>query len=169
MQLVHYPEPILLRNISPSENKCYYEKSNIKARRMMVADMFRIMDMHQGAGLAAPQVGLNIRMFVWKQNEFGQAIWNPTLSCVSGSSESIEGCLSLPKVSVTLNRATSSIISGFGLNGRSLRIIGDATTTRIWQHEIDHLDGKLIIDNMSHADGISNRDALQTLLKKASA
>lgn len=166
VQLIYYPNPILLIPLIPCELEIDdYSKKNIKKRMSLAIDMFYTMDQNKGAGLAAPQVGLKIRMFTWKHNGFNQAIWNPSLSYISGNIESIEGCLSLPNVIVTLQRATSSILSGIGLNGKRLRFIGNTITTRIWQHEIDHLDGKLIIDNMSREDVTSNRDALRTLLK----
>jgi len=163
MQLVRYPAPGLLKLCVDlgSEDE--------KERRMLASEMFSIMNASGGVGLAAPQVGLNTRMFVWNQNGFGQAIWNPVLSCLSGCMESTEGCLSLPKVNVTLQRATSSIMTGEGINGKPLKILGDATTTRIWQHEVDHLDGILIIDDMSLDDRNTNRDALRTLLKNTVA
>jgi len=124
------------------------------------------MTENKGVGLAATQVGLKIRMFVWKQYGVNRAIWNPTLSQTKGSMESIEGCLSLPKVSVTLQRATSCVLRGTGVDGLQFELRGTEDTTRIWQHEIDHLDGKLIIDNMNRNETISNKKALKRLRKK---
>lgn len=181
MQLIYYPNNLLLEKCHPvkevdyrgsnidAEKYLYYydtsfKKKIIEDRVRLATKMWKIMRKNRGAGLAAPQVGLNIRMFVWKHNE-EHAIWNPTISCLSGSSESVEGCLSLPKVAVKMQRETSSVLTGTDINGKPLRLIGDINTTRIWLHEIDHLDGKLIIDNMSHEDNINNRDALRTLLK----
>jgi peptide deformylase len=159
MRLIYYPNPKLLVKCieAPTESP--------KDRARLVSKMWKIMRKNHGAGLAATQVGLNIRMFVWKQNEQDQAIWNPVLSCISGKIESREGCLSIPGVNVTIQRATSSILDGTGINGRPLKFIGDAITTRIWQHEIDHLNGKLIIDNMNLDDGNANKNVLRTLLK----
>lgn len=163
MHLIYYPDSKLLTT-------CIEAPPQLPAiRAQLAADMWKIMRTDNGIGLAANQVGLDIRMFVWKHNGQDQAIWNPVLSCISGCTESTEGCLSLPKVNVIIRRATSSILSGQGLNGRPLRFIGDAITTRIWQHEIDHLDGKLIIDNMSREDTLVNRDALRTILNNTVA
>lgn len=167
MQLIYYPNPILSSQCEPVPDSGADQK---RKRRLELANkMWTIMNKHGGVGLSAPQVGLNIRLFMWNQHSgkqlYNQAIWNPVLSCVSGLSQSIEGCLSLPKINVTIQRATSSILTGTGFNGRPLRFIGDAITTRIWQHEINHLDGKLIIDNMSPEDYETNRDALSILLK----
>ena len=146
MQLVYYPDPRLLVRCLE-----YYSsiKESIKKRRMMRSEMFRVMEKYNGAGLAAPQVGMNVRMFAWKENGICQIIWNPVLKSVVGQQNSIEGCLSLPGVVVTMIRGTSSILTGIGINNLPLQFIGDAHSTRIWQHEIDHLDGKLIIDIVS--------------------
>lgn len=158
MQLIVYPDPVLLRKCLPAT------KNKDKNRAKLAAKMWRIMYEHNGIGLAAPQVGLSIRMFVWVQNGSPQAIWNPKLSAVSGSANSMEGCLSLPKFNVTVKRATTSILNGEGINGRQLRFIGNVNTTRVWQHEIDHLDGKLLVHNMDYDDLIKNQDALKELL-----
>lgn len=171
MQLIYYPNPILFKQcIAIPDSR---RDQTPKNRLAITTVMWHIMHKNHGVGLASPQVGLNIRMFVWNsrggQIYHNQAIWNPILNCVSGCVESTEGCLSLPKVNVTLQRATSSILTGTGFDGEPLRFIGDSIMTRIWQHEIDHLDGKLIIDNMSLEDRSKNRDALRTLLKNSVA
>lgn len=163
MRLVYYPDPRLLRVCSEAPIQKQKERARIAAK------MWTVMRKKRGVGLAAPQVGLDIRMFVFKNKEYDQAIWNPVLSCVSGKKEAIEGCLSLPNIQVVVQRATSSILTGQGLNGLQLQFIGDPTMTRIWQHEIDHLDGKLIIDNMSPEETFSNKDALHLLLKTTKA
>lgn len=163
MQLVYYPHPILLETCI----KAHIQPT--KERAAITAIMWKIMRDNNGIGLAANQVGLNIRMFAWLENEYPQIIWNPILNCVSGMSEEQEGCLSLPEIQVTIQRATSSILSGEGINGLPLRYVGTQITTRIWQHEIDHLNGKLIIDDMNSNETISNKKALKKLLKKAVA
>jgi len=160
MRLIYYPDPILFMKCPVSDP---FDKKDIKKRREFVSDMLRLMKKNNGEGLAAPQVGLNIRMFIWKDSGFGQAIWNPILNSVSGSVQSKEGCLSLPGITVTLERAESSILRGIGLNGRPLLFLGTPTTTKVWQHEIDHLDGKLIIDNMNIDDTLSNEKAIKHL------
>lgn len=163
MQLVHYPDPRLL--VICKHNNF----TTIEERRTIAYKMFKIMNDNKGVGLAAPQVGLNIRMFVWNHNGYGQSIWNPILDCLSGEMVSKEGCLSIPEVNVTIQRAISSILLGEGINGKKLKFIGGKNTTRIWQHEIDHLDGKLIIDNMNRGDTIINKEALRELLKNTVA
>jgi peptide deformylase len=162
MQLVYYPDPILLTKCPISDP---LDKKDTKNRRKLISGMLQLMREHNGVGLAAPQVGLKTRMFVWIDSGFGQAIWNPVLNSLSGSMKSTEGCLSLPGVTVTLERATSCVLRGIGLNGRPLQFLGTPETTRVWQHEIDHLDGKLIIDNMTEEETRANKGTLKQLIK----
>ena len=162
LKLIYYPDPILLVRCQEYDSST---KESIKKRRMMRSEMFRVMERHGGAGLAAPQVGMNVRMFAWKENGICQIIWNPVLKSVSGQQNSTEGCLSIPGATVTMIRGTSSILTGIGINNLPLQFIGDAHATRIWQHEIDHLDGKLIIDNMTKEETSENKGTLRRLLK----
>lgn len=163
MQLVYYPDLRLLKVCSQAP----LETSEKRAK--LAVKMWKIMRKKRGVGLAAPQVGLDIRMFVWRDSGGeNHAIWNPTLSYLSGSVESTEGCLSLPQISVTMDRATSCVMSGEDILGSRISFFGEISTVRIWQHEIDHLDGKLIVDNMNREDTLSNKVALRTLLGKTS-
>lgn len=161
MQLIYYPNPIL-------STPCLENNSiSLKDRRILTAKMFKIMNNNNGVGLAAPQVGLNIRMFVWNRNGCDHVIWNPVFSWISKNYiESIEGCLSLPGVSVNIKRAVSSAITGINLKCRPIRFEGNSIETQIWQHEIEHLDGKLITDNMSSEESIVNKNALDILFEK---
>jgi peptide deformylase len=166
MQLVYYPDPILLTECTQVDSS---QKESLKTRRIFRSEMYRVMNKHGGCGLAAPQVGLNRRIFVWKENGFDQIIWNPVLKCISGKIESIEGCLSLPGVAVKMIRNTSCIMTGIGINNLPIQFIGNASNTKIWQHEIDHLDGKLILDWMSREETSSNKGTLRRLLKNFEA
>lgn len=160
LKLVYYPDPRLLNVCKEAHSQSMKDRANI------IAGMWAIMK-NNGVGLAANQVGLNMRMFIWNEQGNPQGIWNPILSCVSGSAFEKEGCLSIPKVNVTMERGTSSVLNGEGMNGLPLQFIGGLLLTRIWQHEIDHLDGKLIIDNMNNNETIANKKVLKRLLKNA--
>ena len=162
LKLVKYPDPRILVRCLKYDSSI---KDNIKKRRMLRSEMFRVLERHGGVGLAAPQVGMNVRMFVWLDKGICQIIWNPVLEAVSGHQELEEGCLSIPGVSIKMKRGTSSILKGIGINNLPLKFIGDALPTRIWQHEIDHLDGKLIIDNMTKEETGENKGTLRRLLK----
>lgn len=162
MQLVYYPSPILTIECQPMPES---HKESLKTKRVLRSEMYRIMNKYGGVGLAAPQIGLNRRVFVWKENGFDQIVWNPVLKSVSGRKEAVEGCLSLPGVQVKMVRGTSCIMTGIGINNMPIQFIGNELTTRIWQHEIDHLNGKLIIDGMDKDDTLSNKGTLRRLLK----
>lgn len=116
MQLVYYPSPILLEQCQPVPNSGKGQRP--KDRPALANMMWNIMKEKRGVGLAAPQVGLKIRMFVWEQYGTNFAIWNPIVCNVSGISKSIEGCLSLPGITVTKERSIKSQIFGTGINGQ---------------------------------------------------
>jgi len=101
-----------------------------------------------GLGLAAPQIGITRRVFVWKNQDDTGALANPRLLESSGEIESEEGCLSLPGLSFPVRRAQWVRIEG--LDESDQRVVIEATdlTARIFQHEIDHLDGVLFIDHL---------------------
>ena len=164
MKLQLYPAPVLLQkcNIIPLSKK---ERSTLRA---IIQEMYYIMRKYGGVGLAAPQIGISSRLFVW--NHTGKpsdncAIINPILLDCNGQQQHDEQCISLPGVTVSMKRATSSKLIGLAPNGIAVEYIGDELLTRIWSHEIDHLDGKLIIDSMTHAEHQANKTALQKLLK----
>ncbi|MEE9574067.1 MAG: peptide deformylase, partial [Candidatus Neomarinimicrobiota bacterium] len=116
MQLVYYPSPILFEQCQPVPNS---GKGQRRKDRLALANMmWDVMEKNRGVGLAAPQVGLNIRMFVWKQYRTNFVIWNPIVCSVSGISQSTEGCLSLPGIAVTKERSIISQIFGTGINGK---------------------------------------------------
>lgn len=164
MQLIKYPDPVLFYVCE--NDSVFYNKR--KARMDLENEMFAIMKENGGVGLASSQVGRKmIRMFVWNDGGGGQvynqAIWNPILSKTEGSSEMKEGCLSLPGIAVNKTRATSSILEGEEANGKPMRLFGNSISTRIWQHEMDHLDGILVIHGMNSEDERFARPILEDL------
>jgi peptide deformylase len=128
--------------------------------------MLTLMKEAKGVGLAAPQVGISVRLFVC--NITGEAgddtvFVNPRFVERTGLMEGEEGCLSIPGVSVSLRRSARAVIEACDLEGRSFRRTGEQMLARAWQHEMDHLNGLLIIDNMSPTDEIANRRAIKQL------
>lgn len=113
--------------------------------------------MHQtysAIGLAAPQVGESIRLSVidlsMGENKDDQIVLiNPEILELEGNETGDEGCLSFPGISVTINRAAKIFLKNFDINGNEIRQEIDGFLARVIQHEIDHLDGKLIIDRVS--------------------
>jgi peptide deformylase len=122
--------------------------------KTLVDDMFETMDAEEGAGLAAPQIGVSLRVMV-VDDRTGRpdgrfAMINPTLKAVSPQEESeMEGCLSIPGVSETVRRPAVVEMEGFDVEGRPITISGDGLRGRALLHELDHLDGVLFIDHLS--------------------
>ena len=131
-----------------------------------VARMTELMLEAPGVGLAAPQVGVSLRLFVFnptgQPGDHGCCI-NPVITDARKPEESIEGCLSIPGVEVSIRRATTITLRAFAPDGSAFELGAFGLLARIWQHEADHLDGRLIIDNLSEADKIQTRRQLKQL------
>jgi peptide deformylase len=159
LELVLHPDPVLRRTAARVER---FDGMLVK----IAARMLDLMRQHKGIGLAAPQVGLSLRLFVFNvTGEPGDdcVCVNPELSELAGDVEGEEGCLSLPDVTVQMHRAATCLLNAQDLTGKTFERSGTELAARCWQHEMDHLNGKLIIDNMSEADKIANRRALKQL------
>jgi peptide deformylase len=134
--------------------------------RRLVDRMIVLMHEAQGVGLAATQVGVLRRVFVFEPDEDGpRAIVNPVI--VERGEETLvdeEGCLSLQGVRVPVERATSIVLEGKDPNGEDVRYELDPYGSRIVQHELDHLDGVMIIDR---TDDEHRKEALATLRPRA--
>ncbi len=159
IRVVNFPDPTLRRRCAPVTEID-------DAIRRLAARMIELMHAHKGVGLAAPQVGVPVRLFVCNPTaEPGRdsVLINPHLSDPEGVEEREEGCLSLPEVTVSMRRAQRISIESTDLEGRTTTAVAEGLLARIWQHECDHLDGRLIIDNMSEADEIANRRMIRQL------
>jgi peptide deformylase len=110
-------------------------------------EMLALMRVHQGIGLAAPQVGISRRFFVAQIGRQSIAMINPMIVSRSGSGHRAEGCLSLPGASIEVRRVLQIEVEGFDPRGRRQRHSLEGMWARVAQHEIDHLDGILICDH----------------------
>lgn len=120
-----------------------------KELRNLVQDLTETMMDAPGAGLAAPQIGVPLRVFVWHVDEvFGHLI-NPILDLSSELQDGEEGCLSFPKLSYETPRAMRAVAKGFNMHGEPIIVEGSELLARALQHETDHLDGILFIDRLS--------------------
>ena len=127
----------------------------------LVERMTVLMHEAQGVGLAATQVGVLRRLFVFVEDGEDRVLVNPTITASSKETSSDdEGCLSLRGVLVPVERATKVTMEGFDANGDPVKLELEESTARVVQHELDHLDGVLIIDR---TDDESRRGALATL------
>lgn len=122
-----------------------------KEIRTLVKDLTDTMLAAPGAGLAAPQIGVGLRVFTWNvEGEVGHLV-NPRLSLSEEVQDGPEGCLSLPDLVYDCRRALRVVADGFDMHGEPLRIEGSDLLARAIQHETDHLDGVLFIDRLDTA------------------
>ena len=112
----------------------------------LAEQMERIMRAANGVGLAAPQLGILQRIFVYDVGEGLQVIVNPKIIGRKGEQVGVEGCLSLPGLQGDVSRANEVVVKGVDQWGKPVRIRGEGLTARVIQHENDHLDGILFID-----------------------
>jgi peptide deformylase len=119
-----------------------------KELRKLVRDLTETMMDAPGAGLAAPQIGVSLRVFTyWVDDEPGHLI-NPDLDLSADIQTGDEGCLSLPDLAFDTTRARSVIAKGMNMHGEPVVIEGSNLLARAIQHETDHLDGILFIDRL---------------------
>jgi peptide deformylase len=157
--VVNYPDPILKKRAVEVERLDEWVKG-------VIARMKTLMVEHEGVGLAAPQVGLGLRLFVWSPTGKGgdaQAIINPVISEERGEEEGEEGCLSLPDIRTKVARFKTVRVEGTDENGQPVALDLVDYPARIVQHETDHLDGILILDRMSAVARIANRKKIRDL------
>ncbi len=119
-----------------------------KELRRLVEDLTDTMLEAPGAGLAAPQIGVGLRVFTWHvEGELGHLV-NPRLELSEDTQHGSEGCLSIPDLSFDCTRALSVVAHGFSMHGEPVTIAGSELLARAIQHETDHLDGILFIDRL---------------------
>jgi peptide deformylase len=117
--------------------------------RRLVQDLTDTMLEAPGAGLAAPQIGVGLRVFTWYvEGQVGHLV-NPVLDLSEEQQDGPEGCLSIPGLSIDCRRALSVVARGFDQHGEPVTIEGSELLARAIQHETDHLDGVLFLDRLS--------------------
>jgi peptide deformylase len=117
--------------------------------RALLDDMVDTMRVAPGVGLAAPQIGVPLRLIVVEYEGQLFRVVNPELSKMAGAETDEEGCLSVPNWQGPVTRATSIFVKGRDRDGREFRLAADGWLARIFQHECDHLDGTLFIDRVT--------------------
>ena len=123
-----------------------------KELRGLVRDLIETLQDEGGAGLAAPQVGVGLRVFAFDVDEVVGYIVNPTLTFPDEEEQDgPEGCLSIPGVYVDTKRRQNVIAAGFNEYGDPIQVVGTGTMARCCQHETDHLDGVLFLDRLDPA------------------
>jgi len=128
----------------------------------LAEDMVQTMYEAPGVGLAAPQVGVGKRLFVYDlQDGHGPGVVvNPVISESDGEWSYDEGCLSVPGLAWDIIRPKTIHLTGYDLDGNEISIEADELAARAFQHELDHLDGVLLIERL---DGDTRKQALRTI------
>ena len=119
-----------------------------KELRNLVSDLMQTMHEAPGAGLAAPQIGVSLRVFVWDVDDQEGHLINPSLDLSTEMQEGEEGCLSFPGLLYETPRSMRVVAKGFNMHGEPVVIEGSELLARCLQHETDHLDGIVFIDRL---------------------
>jgi peptide deformylase len=128
----------------------------------LAEDMVHTMYEAPGVGLAAPQVGVEKRLFVYDIGDGPEAIINPVITESDGEWVFEEGCLSVPGLSWEIVRPKQVHLTGFDLDGNEVSVEADEYEARVFQHELDHLDGVLMVDRLDD----DQRKAAKKLLRE---
>jgi peptide deformylase len=158
LQIILWPDPRLKQISRPVETF----DASLRELALRMLELMR----GKGVGLAAPQVGHSIRLFV--MNATGQpgddrVYVNPVLSEAEGDETGEEGCLSLPNVTAQVSRSRTLRMHAQDLDGKPIEETANGYVARIWQHETDHLNGVLITDRMGLGDRLKHRRVLREL------
>src|SRR5262249_47658218 len=160
MKIVRYPHPSLRHKAVPLNaiDKKVHE---------LVGQMLELMYEGHGLGLAGPQVALPYRVFVMNLKadpnlkEEERVLINPLILERKGSVEGEEGCLSFPELFQKVRRAKTIRCQAYNLKGELIDQVVSDLEARVWQHEVDHLNGELFIDKMGTIAKLASRGALK--------
>ena len=148
LSICTYPDPVL--------QKACREYDNIDGDAVALADdmVQTLIESANGIGLAAPQVGQGVRLAVVELDPDegrGQPVilFNPRIIAAEGEETAEEGCLSLPDHYANVTRATNVIVEAVDREGEIIQVEAEGLLARCLQHELDHLDGKLVLDYVS--------------------
>ena len=145
LKILTYPDPVLKKKAKPVE----IIDERIKN---LAEDMIETMYAAPGIGLAAPQVGESLRVItvdVTRKEEGLIVLINPEIISGEGECAEEEGCLSVPDIKEIVQRKEKVLVNGLDIQGRKIQIPAEGLLAIAFQHEIDHLDGILIIDRVS--------------------
>ncbi len=148
-----FGDPILRTPATPVED---FDKE----LRKLVKDLTDTMRDAPGSGLAAPQIGVPLRVFTWWVDDELGHLCNPSLDLSEESQDGEEGCLSIPDLSFDLVRARSVVAKGWDMHGEPITVEGSDLLARAIQHETDHLDGVLFVDRL---DPQTRKEAMKAI------
>ncbi len=165
LKIVLYPDP-RLKKISAPVTRFDDDLKELTEK------MFVLMREAKGVGLAAPQVGHNLRLFVMNHDgdpAHDRVYINPMLSEADGDEEDEEGCLSLPKINVSVFRSKTIKMQAQDATGEPFTQFETGYLARIWQHETDHLNGIMLTDRMGPVAKMTYRKILRDLSERYAA
>ena len=142
--IVKYPDPVLRKKAARVERVTPEMQS-------FIAEMQSIMREANGVGLAAPQLGISLRIVVIEVDDEQTVLINPQITREDGQQTGAEGCLSLPGLHGEVTRAQRVTVTALNARGKKITLSGDGLWARAVQHELDHLDGILFIDRVDPA------------------
>lgn len=123
-----------------------------KQLRVLVGDLWDTMEEQGGAGIAAPQLGVGLRVFTYHCDGYAGHLVNPSFTVVGDEvQDGPEGCLSIPGLSWDCRRYRDVVARGWSMHGEPVEVAGSQLLARCVQHEIDHLDGVLFVDRLDES------------------
>ncbi len=161
-QITHYPADVLAGRAKP------VEKID-DSIRLLVKKMADIMVEHKGVGLAAPQAGVPLRLFIISLDgtkESVKVFINPTVTPLGELVTFDEGCLSVPGIFTKVKRYKRCKVTATGIDGRQFTEEAEGLYSRALQHEYDHIEGVTIVNRMGQAAKIAHRRQLKKLTEK---
>jgi len=160
LDITHYPNQVLAKTARP------IEKIDDSIRRL-VDRMTEVMLKHKGIGLAGPQIGVDLRIFIISLDGTKESVRvyiNPIVKPTTDQSELMdEGCLSVPGVRAKIRRFSRCTVTATDLSGRQFTEEAEGLYARALQHEYDHLEGLTIVNRMSQTARIAHRKQLRRL------
>jgi len=163
-KMTHYPAAVLGRPSEPVETI----DDNLG---QLIAKMVDIMIENKGMGLAAPQAGVELRLFIISMDGSRESVRvyiNPTVTTSGDLDEKEEGCLSVPGVWTKIRRYMKATVTATDLEGNEFTEEADGLYARCLQHESDHLDGMTVVNRMGAAAKIAHRRQLKKLAERGS-
>jgi len=140
LEVIRYPNPLLKQ---PAVNVAHFDDD----LNSLASNMFETMAFHKGVGLAGPQVSVMERILVAGFEGEQLVLVNPEIISKKGKTLDEEGCLSIPDILVEIERADQIVVEGYDIKGNGIKVETSGFFSRILQHEIDHLNGILILDH----------------------
>lgn len=162
LRILSYPDPALGETAQPVEK--VDDLVRARAKRMV-----ELMKEAKGIGLSATQIGWPVRLCVLaldKDAKKVEAFINPQILGRLGQQNEEEGCLSVPHIRAHIKRASRVKVKATTLEGKEVEMEAEGLLARAWEHEIDHLEGRLIVQRMTTATRLANRRKLEELEKE---